>query len=49
MTHEQIIAAKLALDAARRLGDLLKVDLAESTLNNLLDRYHSYHTQQTED
>jgi hypothetical protein len=42
----QVTAAKLALDAARRIGDTLKMDLAESTLNDLLDRYHTYHTQQ---
>lgn len=44
VSHEQITAAKMALDSARRLGDLLKIDLAENTLNDLLDRYHTYHT-----
>lgn len=34
----------MALDSARRLGDLLKIDLAENTLNDLLDKYHTYHT-----
>lgn len=45
----QIIAAKLALDAARRMGDALKIDLAEGTLNYLLDRYHTYYTSQRRD
>lgn len=42
----QIMAAKLALDAARRMGDALRIDLAEASLNNLLERY-SYHTSHT--
>lgn len=46
VTEAQITAAKLALDAARRMGDALRIDLAENTLNNLLDRYHRYHTSQ---
>jgi hypothetical protein len=40
---EQISGAKTALDAARRFGDQLRIDLAEEALNNLLDRYHTYH------
>lgn len=44
----QILAAKIALDAARRLGDELRIDLAENTLNDLLDKYHTYHASQTE-
>lgn len=46
VSKAEIIAAKLALDAARRLGDELRTDLAEETLNNLLDRYHTYHASQ---
>lgn len=48
VSKAQIIAAKIALDAARRLGDELRVDLAEENMNNLLDRYHTYHALQTE-
>jgi hypothetical protein len=48
VTTAQITTAKVALDAARQMGDELKVDLAENTLNNLLDRYHAYHTSQSE-
>lgn len=42
----QVTAAKAALDAARLMGDKLREDLAESTLNSLLDRYHTYYTSQ---
>lgn len=37
--QRQIQQAKLELDAAKRIGDELKIDLAEAALNNLLDRY----------
>lgn len=50
VTTAQITAAKLTLDAARRLGDQLRTDLAEATLNYLLDQYskaRSYHTSHT--
>lgn len=40
----EIADAKRYLDLMRETGDQLKIDLAESTLNDLLDRYHSYHT-----
>jgi hypothetical protein len=42
----QIVAAKAALDVARGMGDLLVIDLAESALNSVLDRYHTYLTSQ---
>lgn len=50
VTKTQIIAAKEALNAARRLGDALRVELAEDAMNNLLDRYgyHTYHPSQKE-
>jgi hypothetical protein len=41
----EISTVKAALDAARQVGDKLREDLYESSLNDLLDRYHSYHTQ----
>ena len=37
--QDKIRQAKLELDAAKRIGDELKIDLAEAALNNLLDRY----------
>jgi hypothetical protein len=42
----EIADAKRYLDYVRALGDRLKIDLAEDTLNDLLDRYHTYHTNQ---
>ena len=47
--REDIAAAKTALDTARLLGDQLRIDLCENTLNNLLDRYHEYHTSNRRD
>lgn len=44
----EIADAKRYLDFARESGDTLKTDLAESVLNDLLDRYHTYHTSQSE-
>lgn len=40
----EIADAKRYLDLMRESGDRLKIDLAESVLNDLLDRYHGYHT-----
>lgn len=45
----RIMLAKLALEAARRVGDALHVELAENSLNDLLDRYHTYHTSHGKD
>lgn len=42
VSQTQIISAKVALDAARRIGDTLHTALAEDALNDLLDRYSSY-------
>lgn len=47
--QRKIALAKLTLEAARRVGDTLHVALAENALNDLLDRYHTYHTSQRED
>jgi hypothetical protein len=43
VSKTQIVSAKIALDAARRMGDALKIDLAEEAMNSLLDKYHTYH------
>lgn len=50
ISDTQIVAAKATLDSARRLGDPLRIELAESALNDLLDRYsyHGYHSSQRE-
>lgn len=37
----QVTAAKLILDRARIGGDQLKIDLAENTLNYLLDKLYA--------
>jgi len=42
VTPAEIVNAKDILDYARLRGDRLKIDLAENTLNDLLDKY-SYH------
>lgn len=38
VTTDEITKAKQELDRARRLGDELKIELAQAALNDLLDR-----------
>lgn len=47
--HAEVIRqVKAELDAARRNGDKLKIDLLEAALNDLFDNptYHTYFTSQ---
>lgn len=47
--NAEIADAKRYLDLMRESGDTLKAALAEGVLNDLLDRYHSYHASQPEE